>query len=361
MTINEVHTLIAKNESPKLDFKRQWYKKEELKTELIKDIIALANGNIHTIGHPSYLIIGIKENSNGNELYDVETESNLETIKKQLLQNLQKYATPAIHDLTIEKFMISSKNIVVITIPFHPYLIILKEKLRQFSKDTLLYRAGEGTVSADYATRKTFEDAINRYVQKNEDTTNLTTRINKYTPDESEYYGAVDYMKITTKRLQDISSILKFVSQRQKVYNDLITKSANEINLLKKSSNQKNMSQVQKIFKLLSNDTMKYANFINSQLSILSDSRQDIFNSIKKIIELTTNVKVELIHSFYKTEFMKQAPALNLMIHSTSLFKKGLQQNFLTAEMNKSSQVAIKALENLVYETELILQQIEEL
>jgi len=110
-TINILELLNTK-ENPKLDFKRQWYKEPDVKTELIKDIIALANGNIHTIGQNSFLIIGVKENVNGNEFYDVRDDENLDVlldkslddIKKQLLQNLQKYAEPAIQDIQMEEF-----------------------------------------------------------------------------------------------------------------------------------------------------------------------------------------------------------------------------------------------------------------
>ncbi len=37
----DIIELIAQDESPKLDFKREWYKEADLKTELIKDIIVL--------------------------------------------------------------------------------------------------------------------------------------------------------------------------------------------------------------------------------------------------------------------------------------------------------------------------------
>ncbi len=146
MTLSQLKKLISQKEGSKLDFKRQWYKKEELKTELIKDVIALANGNIHTIGEESYLIVGVKENLDNpenNELYDVYLERSCDDIKKQLLQNLHNYSTPAIHDLEIGRLTFESKNIMVITIPFHPYLIKLKKKLMHYEKDTLLYRVGE--------------------------------------------------------------------------------------------------------------------------------------------------------------------------------------------------------------------------
>jgi len=170
----DIRELINKKESPKVDFKRQWYREADLKTELIKDIIALTNGNIHTIGQNSFLIIGVKDKEDGNELYDVVLDKNLDNIKQQLLHNLQKYTIPAIQDIQIEKFEVDSKNIIVIQIPFHPYLIILKEKLRQYSKDTLLYRAGEGIVVADYATRRAFDDEMDKYKKSSPNALSLT-------------------------------------------------------------------------------------------------------------------------------------------------------------------------------------------
>lgn len=47
--------LITKDESSKLNFKRDWYSKKNITSELIKDIIALTNGNIHSIGQAAHL------------------------------------------------------------------------------------------------------------------------------------------------------------------------------------------------------------------------------------------------------------------------------------------------------------------
>jgi len=162
MTI-DIKELISQQENAKLDFKREWYAEDKLKTELIKDIVALANGNIHTIGQPSFLIIGIKEDTNGNELHNVELDKSLDEIKKQLLQNLPNFTTPPIQDLQMQFFEIESKKILVIQIPFHPYPIVLKKQFWQYKKDDFLYRAGEGTVVADYSTRRAFEDKMEKY------------------------------------------------------------------------------------------------------------------------------------------------------------------------------------------------------
>jgi len=182
----DIRELIAKDEGGKLDFKREWYKETELKTELLKDIIALTNGNMHTFGQSSFLIIGVKENPEGNILYNVELDKGLDEVKKQLLQNLQNSTTPAIQDIQMDFFEVESKNILVIQIPFHPYPIVLKDKLRQFPKDTFLYRAGEGTVPADYATRKAFDDALNEYTDKNTFSSGLIKITNEIVREEKK-------------------------------------------------------------------------------------------------------------------------------------------------------------------------------
>ncbi len=208
-----IRELINKKENPKLDFKRQWYKEADVKTEFIKDVVALANGNIHTIGQNSFLIIGVKEHDEGNELHDVVLEKSLDDIKKQLLQNLQKYAIPAIQDIYMEEFAVDSKTILVIQIPFHPYPIIIKERLKQFDKDTLIYRAGEGTVKADFDTRTEFVEAIRKYKQVNPNPTPLTEITNdlpqkkdpkhltSLPPINTKFIGREDELKAIEKNL----------------------------------------------------------------------------------------------------------------------------------------------------------------
>ena len=61
MTIEELQTIIDQGENAKVDFKREWYKKEDLKGEFFKDMLALANGDVHSIDKIAYLIIGIED------------------------------------------------------------------------------------------------------------------------------------------------------------------------------------------------------------------------------------------------------------------------------------------------------------
>ena len=168
----DILELIKQNENAKLDFKREWYwetttPKQEVqkkKLELYKDLIAMTNGNIHYIGQSTYLIIGIKEGT-PNEIHHVDFD--VTTLQQEIIQNVNNYATPLIQDLTITKYTIDEKDIYVIEIPPHPFPIILKQDLKGLEKKgTLLIRAGEGTVvidSADYDTRKAFEEAVERF------------------------------------------------------------------------------------------------------------------------------------------------------------------------------------------------------
>ena len=168
----DILELIKQNENAKLDFKREWYWNNETskkdiqkkKLELYKDLIAMTNGNIHYIGKPTYLIIGVKE-ATPNEIHHVDFD--VSTLQQEIIQNVNNYATPLIQDLTITKHTLDGKDVYVIEIPPHPFPIILKQDLKGLEKKgTLLIRAGEGTVvvdSADYDTRKAFEEAVERF------------------------------------------------------------------------------------------------------------------------------------------------------------------------------------------------------
>jgi len=61
MTTEELQTIIDQGENAKVDFKREWYKKEDLKGEFFKDMLALANGDIHSIDKTAYLILMLRQ------------------------------------------------------------------------------------------------------------------------------------------------------------------------------------------------------------------------------------------------------------------------------------------------------------
>jgi len=144
MEVDKLKLLISQNENAKLEFKEQWYHKSQ-KNEMIKDIIALANGNPQTVGEEAYLIIGIEDKI--KSIKGVNLSKSIAELEQEVLQNINNYATPPITDISFDdSFNINGKKILVITIPTHNYLISISKDLqtkRTERRSSAFYREGE--------------------------------------------------------------------------------------------------------------------------------------------------------------------------------------------------------------------------
>jgi len=144
MDKNKLKLLISQNENAKLEFKEQWYHKSQ-KNEMIKDIIALANGNPQTVGEEGYLIIGVEDKT--KSIKGVNLSKSIVELEQEVLQNINNYATPPITDISFDdSFNINGKKILVITISTHNYLICLSKDLqtkRTERRNSAFYREGE--------------------------------------------------------------------------------------------------------------------------------------------------------------------------------------------------------------------------
>ncbi len=144
MDKNKLRLLINKNENAKLEFKEHWYHKSQ-KNEMIKDIIALANGNPQTVGEEAYLIIGVEDKT--KNIKGVDLHKSIAELEQEVLQNINNYATPPITDISFDdSFNVDGKKILVITIPTHNYLIYISKDLqtkRTERRNSAFYREGE--------------------------------------------------------------------------------------------------------------------------------------------------------------------------------------------------------------------------
>ena len=169
MTPEELRELIALPENPKLDFKQEVdgfdietgkFKSDINKSEFIKDIISLANGNAtynwHSKREPEgKLIIGVKEGSKKDgippEFYDtgdlfreLRDERIYDIVNEYLLQKLQYLETEVVR--------IDNKNIFIISIPPHPYIFELskdlKTKGKNYTSGSVIIRRGQSVSSA---------------------------------------------------------------------------------------------------------------------------------------------------------------------------------------------------------------------
>jgi predicted HTH transcriptional regulator len=140
------------NENPKLDFKAIW-KADDLKGELIKDILSIANGSPDTVSEKAHLVFGVSDNKQNfynisDEILEIPNKyADLASLEGEILKALNNVATPAFLGLQLAFMQADEKRILAITIPPHPYLLSLSKDLqlnkRTDKKGTVYFRIGE--------------------------------------------------------------------------------------------------------------------------------------------------------------------------------------------------------------------------
>lgn len=153
-----IENLLEKEESPILEFKRDWYWDSSTPSsemsdrwgELIKDIISLANGYMSYVGDHRYLIIGFSGSE--SRIYDVHVQDikqlqNIKNLKKTIIEKLANYTRPSLMDINIELVDIDNHKILVFEIPSPTFLIELKSQLktktRHLDEGIVLVRKGQ--------------------------------------------------------------------------------------------------------------------------------------------------------------------------------------------------------------------------
>jgi len=166
MTQEKLNTLIEEWENAKVDFKRQWYSDDNEidKNELVKDLIALTNGDVYSIDKTAYLIIGIDDETREVHEFDKSAILPLDKLKQKLLTRLNNYAQPEFLALDVELV----DEVLVISIPPRGSLISLSKDLQlknkkgsySVKKGTTYYRVGEDVRVASSEVIKEFEKAL---------------------------------------------------------------------------------------------------------------------------------------------------------------------------------------------------------
>src|SRR5699024_8330189 len=137
----DISVLLKREESPILEFKRQWYwndstPKEEMADkwgELIKDLISLANAYLNKAGECRYLIFGFSEEA--RKVYSLDLDKikqlkNLSGFKKTLLQKLESCTKASLVDINIKQITIESNALLVFELPSPINLIELQRDLK---------------------------------------------------------------------------------------------------------------------------------------------------------------------------------------------------------------------------------------
>ncbi|UYD31072.1 ATP-binding protein (plasmid) [Tolypothrix sp. PCC 7712] len=153
-------------ESAKLDFKIELYKiyepkpttqsdiqewvkaKEQQWAELIKDVIALANGNTGTAAQTGYLVVGADDKLKADGTPTLRDVGNAIPTRKEILQKINSYCQPRLPDIQCEEVVVDGIKLFVVSIPPSPYLHRLSKQLKtpkkEYSPYTVLIRRGDG-------------------------------------------------------------------------------------------------------------------------------------------------------------------------------------------------------------------------
>ncbi len=182
MTTEELQTIIDQGENAKVDFKREWYKKEDLKGEFFKDMLALANGDIHSIDKIAYLIIGIEDKNKNFFDFEAPKMKSISKFTKDILQNINNFSQPEFTSLKVEWVEYGEEEVLVFSIKPHGRLISLSRDLKlgdnTDKKGTVYYRVGENIRVASADVIKDFEKAFAKKTSKGKTTINIHGDVN---------------------------------------------------------------------------------------------------------------------------------------------------------------------------------------
>ena len=167
MDTNTLQQLIYNpKETAKIDFKREMYKlfmdkpvgqsaiqkwaKDQSNQwgELVKDIIAITNGNSGTARQIGYLIIGADDKLQADGTPRLQSITGKRPIRRDILDKVNSYCDRPLLDIECEEILLDGVNLFVISIPPMPHLYSLSKELetptQNFSPHTVFLRRGDG-------------------------------------------------------------------------------------------------------------------------------------------------------------------------------------------------------------------------
>ncbi|GAA0309072.1 NACHT domain-containing protein [Psychrobacter aestuarii] len=154
----DIVRLLEQEESPILEFKRQWYWDDSTPSEnmsvkwgeFLKDIISLANAYHSYVGQNRYLVFGFCENQ--KKLYNIEFSNirqlkNISNFKKDLIQKLERHTRPALINFNISRINYSGFDLLIFEIPSPIFITETKKELqtktRSLDEGVVLVRKGQ--------------------------------------------------------------------------------------------------------------------------------------------------------------------------------------------------------------------------
>src|SRR5258707_368246 len=137
MNCDELRVLLRQEEVPNVEWKRQWFKydtdrrktQNQLKHELVRDILALANINASYAGTAGRLIVGAADKLNmdgSRDLFNIEDQVTDLTVR-DIVNN---FCYPPLENVVCDYCEIDGNRLIVITLLPSPHVYEITQELR---------------------------------------------------------------------------------------------------------------------------------------------------------------------------------------------------------------------------------------
>jgi len=156
--------LLIMQENPKLDFKRDMYKISgkgqdvpRQKDEMIKDVLAIANGNTSFVGESGFLVIGVSDTVDGFGVREIHGVRDPLPKATELIQIVNGACDPPLDTLHCDVIIVENKRVLMIRIPPTPHVHETTRKLltpkKEYSEHVVFIRHESEIIIASHRDR----------------------------------------------------------------------------------------------------------------------------------------------------------------------------------------------------------------
>ena len=170
--LEELPLLLTQDESSSLEFKSEWYKLKGIaegtrreKDELVKDILALANGNAESAGETAFMVVGAEDQREPDGTRKTNDVGDSLPTAEQIINIVSAASSPPLASLEILPFSQGDKRLFAVAILPSPHVFETTRELvtpkQRYSKYVVFIRRGN---SVDVASERE-RQAIRRVKQ----------------------------------------------------------------------------------------------------------------------------------------------------------------------------------------------------
>ena len=177
---------------------------------------------------------------------------------------------------------------------------------------------------------------------------------------ELDDFGLLDYVEVYEDRIYDMTSSLSSITEATKKVGQEFNLRTAEINSLKDSNGDVDQRRARKIIKLSSFDMERYSEILETQIRIMSKSREDAFEALSKALAMHVDFRKE----GDEDDLRELEDSLIMMKESACEGMSGLK-GFkdsmsslpkLTIQLNKSKRRTVEILDSLLEEVSSTIQ-----